>query len=222
MSMADYVSIGDTARALGVSPRHARRLADSGAVTRVARGLVERRSIDRYLMSQRLGRTRAWAEHTAWGAIAMLAGRRTDWLGTTQASRLRRTLREITDTDELLARLRDRAHVHAFDAHRAALPRLRPLIAATDARPLGIGVTTDDSVDGYVDDAHLAELVHTFQLRADSSGQVVLRATRFDFARVSELVDTPLVAALDAATSLDPRTRGVGRRALASTLATYR
>ena len=48
----------ETANTLGVSTRHARLLASSVAVTRIARGLVDRGSADRYLRSQRRGRTR--------------------------------------------------------------------------------------------------------------------------------------------------------------------
>ena len=70
----DFLTIEETASTLSVSTRHARRLADSGAITRVARGLVDRHSVDRYLQSQRQGRTRAWAEHTAWGTVAILSG----------------------------------------------------------------------------------------------------------------------------------------------------
>ena len=59
-------------------------------------------------------------------------------------------------------------------------------------------------------------------LRADASGPVTLRVTGFDFDHVRALVDTSVVAALDAATSIDPRVRGVGRRTLADLLESYR
>ncbi|WP_460707029.1 type IV toxin-antitoxin system AbiEi family antitoxin domain-containing protein [Myceligenerans halotolerans] len=41
MAGGRFLSIEETANALGVSTRHARRLADSGAITRVARGLID-------------------------------------------------------------------------------------------------------------------------------------------------------------------------------------
>ena len=46
-----------------------------GDLTRVARGLLDRGPPDRYLAESHGGRTRVWAEHTAWGAIALLSGR---------------------------------------------------------------------------------------------------------------------------------------------------
>lgn len=220
--VVDFLTIEETANTLGVSTRHARRLADSGAVTRIARGLIDRGSVDRYLQSQRQGRTRAWAEHTAWGAAAILSGQDADWLGATQASRLRVTLREINDVDELITRMRDRARVHSFEAHRAALPRLRELIATTNLRLFGITDALDDSVDGYLAEVDLDNVVRTLGLRANAGGTVVLRTTGFDFDRVRDLVATRSVAALDAATSIDPRLRGVGRRELGEMLEAHR
>lgn len=218
----EFLTIEETANTLGVSPRHARRLADSGAVTRIARGLVDRDSVDRYLHSQRQGRTRAWAEHTAWGAVALLSGRNAEWLGAVQTSRLRSTLREISDADDLQTRMRDRAQVHIYAAHRAALPRLRDQIASTNLRLLGITDSIDDSVDGYLVAGDLDAVVRTLGLRADASGTVVLRTTSFDFHRIRDLVATTAAAALDAATSTDPRLRGIGHRTLGDLLEAYR
>lgn len=218
----EFLTIQETANTLGVSMRHARRLADSGAVTRIARGLVDRGSVDRYLASRRQGRTRAWADHTAWGAVALLSGQDAEWLGSVQASRLRLALRGITEVDDLLTRIRDRAQVHTYLAHRAALPRLREQIASTNLRLLGITDAVGGSVDGYLADADLDTAVRTLGLRADAGGSVVLRTTEFDFDRVRALAATSTVAALDAATSTDPRLRGIGRRVLGELLEAYR
>ncbi|MCK5891634.1 MAG: hypothetical protein KAG51_08020 [Aeromicrobium sp.] len=205
-----------------MSTRHARRLADTGAIDRIARGLVDRGSVDRYLQSQRMGRTRAWAEHTAWGAVAMLAGLDADWLGATQTSRLRQSLRELTEVDELLTRTRDRAQVHTFEAHRAALPQLRQVVALSNTRTLGLTDAVDASRDGYLAASDLDNVSRDLSLRADPAGPVTLRVTGFDFEQVRALVDTSVVAALDAATSTDPRVRGVGHRVLAESLEAYR
>lgn len=221
MAVNDFLTIGEAASSLGVSTRHARRLADSGAISRVARGLVDRGSVDRYLCSQRSGRTRAWSEHTAWGAVAILAGRDVDWLGATQVSRLRHNLRQIIDVDDLLTRMRDRAQVRSFDAHRAALPRLRELVTTSSLRRLGITDADEGSIDGYLAESDLDSAVRSLGLRSGAGGAVVLRVTGFDFDRVRELTNTQVVAALDAATSTDPRLRGVGRRALDDLLDAY-
>lgn len=222
MAGGNFLTIEETANALGVSIRHARRLADSGAITRVARGLVDRASVDRYFQSRHRSRTRVWAEHTAWGAVALLSGEDADWLGPSQASRLRHALRETTDASELLTRTRDRAVVHTYVAHRAALPRLQALLASSNLRNLGISDSMTEGADGYLAKGRLDGAVRSLGLRADAGGAVVLRVTGFDFDRVRQLVDTSVVAALDAAASTDPRTRGVGRRRLDELLEAYR
>lgn len=225
MAGHQFLTIEETANALGVSTRHARRLADSGAVSRIARGLIDTASVDRYRQSQRQGRTRAWAEHTAWAAVALLAGQDAAWLGAGQTSRLRQNLRKIAaarEVDGLLTRMRDRAQVRIYAAHRAAIPRLRDVAALVDMRALGVTDTVGEGIDGYVAAHDLDDLVQTLGLRADAGGAVTLRVTAFDFDRVHGLVDTSVAAALDAATSTDPRLRGVGRRALGELLETYR
>jgi len=222
MTSGVFLTLAETANALGVSTRHARRLAHAGALTKVARGLVARDSVDRYLASQRQGRTRSWAEHTAWGAIALLGGQDAEWLGATQTSRLRGVLCELSDPAELLTRTRDRAGVQPFTAHRAALPRLRDVVIPANLAQLGIVDAGGDRVDGYIAADILDTTVRSLGLQADGGGNVLLRVTAFDFDRVAELAGTRVVAALDAATSLDPRMRGVGQRSLTELLEAYR
>lgn len=218
----EFLTTEEAARRLGVSGRHVRRLTDAGTLTRTARGLVDRMSLERYLRSGRQGRTRSWAEHTAWGAVALLSGEDASWLGGVQASRLRSSLRDISEADDLLARLRDRAQVHTFEAHRATLAVLRERTAHTDLRLLGLSDAVDDGVDGYLPQSDLRDLVGTLGLRASARGNVVLRTTGFSFGRVRALVTTPAAAALDAATSIDPRLSGVGHQALGDLLAAFR
>lgn len=220
---SDFLTLDEAAAALHVSGRHARRLADSGAITKVARGLIDRNSVDRYLASHRQARTRVWAEHTAWAAIALLAGSDAGWLGASQTSRLRATLRRLEDPSELMARTRDRARVEHYAAHHSALPRLREKVAQADMTRLGlVDLAANDSVDGYIASATLSDAVRALGLRR-GDGNVILRVTAFDFAHARELVsESNVIAALDAASSVDPRTRGVGQRALAEILANYR
>lgn len=208
---------------LGVSVQQVGRLSRSDAITHVARGVLDRSSVERYLSSRRQGRTRAWAEHTAWGAIALLSGLEAHWLGATQVSRLRRTLRDLSEPAELLVRMRDRATVQSYSAHRAAVPRLRELIAVPDIGQLGIVDVGDSKLDGYIAATSLEATVRSLALQEVATGNVTLRVTRFDFEHVQALLNASTVtAALDAATSVDPRVRGVGERAVAATLKAYR
>ncbi len=76
-----------------------------------------------------------------------------------------------------------------------------------------------DSVDNYLDVAALDPTARSFALEPDPSGNVVLRATGFDLGVVRELAGHGgVLAALDAATSRDPRERGIGEGALARAL----
>src|SRR5699024_2569670 len=128
----ELISVEETAHVLHVSVQHVRRLIDRGELTGVARGQIDRATLDRYLNEQRRGRTRSWAEHTAWGAIAILSGDDAPWLGPTQASRVRRTLRGLTESGELIVRTRDRARAHHVNAHNSALPLLRKRVIKAD------------------------------------------------------------------------------------------
>lgn len=88
---------------------------------------------------------------------------------------------------------------------------------------LGIVDSGEGRIDGYIAAQELDGAIRTLGLRAESSGDITLRVTEFDFDQVGKLVSTSaVVAALDAATALDPRIRGVGQRALAETLEAYR
>jgi hypothetical protein len=200
--------------------QHVRRLADAGQLTKVARGLIDRQSLDRYQLEHRRTRTRAWAEHTAWGAIAPLSGYHADWLGPTQAWRVRHTLQELDDPAEFIVRTRERARVHTYSAHSAALPRLRKKLVVADLAKLGIvGASGESRIDGYLVAEDLDSTVRSLGLLIDAGGNVTLRATGFHFEIVRALVtSSSVVAALDAATSIDPRIRGVGERALTEAL----
>lgn len=218
----DFYTTEEVARLIGVGQRRVQQMLDNGDLARVARGLVGATSVDRYLAAHPNSRTRAWAEHTAWAAIALLSGTHVDWLGATQTSRLRATLREITDPADLVARTRDRAVVHTYTGHPSAIRRLIHDMATTDHAGLGLTPNAAERVDGYIDAATLDSTVSFLGLREDPKGAITVRATNFNFNIVVELADEIVLAALDAVTSLDPRERGVGERALAAVLESQR
>ncbi|WP_246012226.1 hypothetical protein [Myceligenerans xiligouense] len=122
----------------------------------------------------------------------------------------------------MLTRMRDRAAVHTYTAHRAALPRLRALLTSSDPGHLDISALMPDGADGYLPETELDAAVRSLGLRVDEGGSAVLRVTGFDFDTVRHLVKTPVVAALDAGTSSDPRARGAGLRTLDDLLQAYR
>lgn len=218
----DFLTTQEVSDLLGVEARQVRVLAESGSIARVARGIFDRTSVERYRVERGSGRTRTWAERTAWAAIAMLSNAAPLGLGDVQRYRLRATLREITDPTDLAVRLRDRATVTTWSGHRSVAERLREELVVPGRQPLGL--TEDDAiVDGYVDTASIADLVRRFRLVEDTTGSITLRHTGMDIDFVKHLAGfNRTLAAVDAATSLDPRERGVGEKNLASRLELFR
>lgn len=218
----DFVTTEEAAALLGVTTRRVQQMLDEGSLTKVARGLVDATSVDRYQASAQGGRTRVWAEHTAWAAIALLSGVAPDWLGAAQVSRLRGALRE-TDVQSLVARTRARAVVHTYSAHPAATSRFADDLVITDSSALGLVADGAGRVSGYYAASHLDEAVRAFGLEEATTGTLTVRATGFDLAVVRDLAstDVPVLTALDATTSLDPRERGRGVEALQVALDGY-
>lgn len=224
MAVGDLLTTAETAQYLGVSERRVQQMLDTGDLIRVARGLVDRHSVEQYRNEGRNRRRRFWAEPTAWAAIAMLSGeKRTDWLGQVQNSRLRAALRETTDAADLIARLRGRATTHVYSGHASVAARLRNDISSSNAALIGLS-TPQAGVDGYVtsEDA-LDFVVRRYALRKDAAGDYRVRVTGFDRDVVGRLLRTSRVlAGLDAAGATDPRARGVGMRVLDEGLARFR
>ncbi|WP_158648120.1 hypothetical protein [Nocardioides houyundeii] len=218
----DFLTTQEASDVLGVEARRVRVLAETGAITRVARGIFDRTSVERYRAERGTGRTRTWAEHTAWGAIALLAGTAPVGLGDTQRYRLRATLLEITDPTELAIRLRDRATVTTWSGHRSVSDRVREEIVIPGRQRLGL-VEDDAIVDGYIHTDRIADLVRRCRLREDTTGSITLRYTSMNIDFVKHLAaSNRTLAAVDAATSLDPRERGVGEHALVQRLELFR
>ncbi|MBB2893442.1 type IV toxin-antitoxin system AbiEi family antitoxin domain-containing protein [Flexivirga oryzae] len=218
----DFLTTHEVSDLLGVAPRQVRALAETGYIARVARGVFDRTSVERYRVGHGSGRTRTWAEHTAWGAVAMLSGATPLHLGDVQTYRLRATLREITDPHELAIRLRDRARVTTWSGHRSVITRVRKELIAPDRRRLGL-VDNDTIVDGYLEADRIADLVRRHRLREDTNGVVTLRDTTMDIHFIRYLATlNETLAAVDAVTSLDPRERGVGEQVLVRRLESFR
>jgi len=231
----DFYTTEDVARLIGVGQRRVQQMLDDGVLVRVARGLVDATSLDRYLAAHPHSRTRAWAEHTAWAAIALLSGVHASWLGQTQASRLRATLRTITAPGDFVARARDRAVVRVYSGHPSAVNRMLSDMVTVDSTGLGLGGIVlsgagtlsaggpVQNADGYFPADRLDSTVQFLGLQEDPGGIVTVRATGFDIGVVADLAaDGVVLAALDAATSVDPRARDVGERALVDVLDRYR
>lgn len=218
----DFLTTQEVSGLLGVEARQVRGLAEAGSITRVARGIFDRTSVERYRAERGSGRTRTWAEHTAWGAVALLSGAATLDLGDVQTYRLRAALRDITDPTELALRLRDRASVTTWSGHRSVIERVRAELVVPGRQRLGL-VEDDTIVDGYIPADRIADLVRRCRLVEDATGSITLRSTSMDIDFIKSLAAlNRTLAAVDAATSLDPRERGVGVQVLLGRLELFR
>lgn len=221
----DFLTTGEVSDLLGVEARQVRVLAETGSISRVARGIFDRASVERHLAARGSGRTRTWAERTAWVAIAMLSGPVGGVLldlGDVQTYRLRAALRDMTDPSELVIRLRDRASVTTWSGHRSVNERIRGELVIPGRQRLGL-VEDDAVVDGYTQVDHVADLASRYRLRRDTAGSITLRHTSIDLDFIEHLTTVSrTLAAVDAATSLDPRERGVGEDVLNDRLAWFR
>src|SRR6476469_268721 len=181
------LGVSEAASRLGVSTRQVQHLVTSGALNQVARGFVDASSVDRLLAVRRGGRTRAWSEETAWGAVALLSGMDAFWLGESQRSRLRARLRELT-AEELVARSRNRAVTRRYAGHQSAVSRVRTATVSTHLAARRLGLADTDAVDAYVAADELGELVRDNALAPDGGGSFVLRATTIGIDVVGRLV----------------------------------
>lgn len=224
MSVDGLVDTGTAARLLGVSARRVNQLAESGDIIKAARGLYDRLSIEGYVVARRGTDERAWDTGTAWAAVAILSGPGTqiDWLSERSRYRLGAALRTITAAG-LVGKARGRASVHVLAGHPSTEKVLQTDVVVRHWDILGLSGATGVGVDGYVDAAALDSMVKRYALVASTSGNVTLRATNFDLNTVRSLSEaSDVLVALDAAGSLDIRTRGTGERVLERALARLR
>ncbi len=214
----ELLTVASAAERLGITTRQVQHLVANGTLTSLARGVIDERSVERYLATRGAFRRRPWQEATAWGAVALLSGREATWMGDTQQSRLRGQLRTLIAT-ELVGRARGRAVVSRYTGHTSTTSRLRDQVVGTSAAAESLGLTATAAVDGYVATGALNTLVAAHGLIRDEAGPFTLRATSMPLDVVAGLAHTaPVLAALDLAESLDVRERRAGVDALTGAL----
>jgi hypothetical protein len=211
ISVMELVAVKDAARRLGVTTRQIQYLVARGDLHLVARGLIDRTSLDRHITTRQGSRHRPWSETTAWAVAAILSDLPAPWLGPTQRSRLKNTVRRLTGV-ELVSRTRGRAAVHRYQGHSRAAERLRHELVDTSGAAAVLGlIEAADRADGYVAAHDLDEIVARHALVEETDGDYTLRATTMDLPTVRALAENaPVLAALDLAESLDIRERQAG------------
>lgn len=214
MYVMSFLAVSEAAERLGVTTRQVQHLVARGELRSLARGVIDETSVERLLAVRRGSHTRAWAESTAWAAVALLSGREAEWSGESQRSRLRGRLRGL-GADELVERARGRASVSRYVAHRSAGERLRSELVDTSSAAERLGLATTNAIDGYLARTDLTAVMSRHGLIRDDTGSVTLRATSMDLDVVRDMVDAgDVLAGLDLAESLDVRERRAGIDAL--------
>lgn len=208
------VTVDEAAAQLNLSVRQVQRLARAGNLVLVGPNRIDWESVLRHQVARQGYDRRAWAEDTAWAAVAMLTQLEVTWLGQPQRSRLGQQL-IAASSEEVVARTRNRAVVHRLTGHRAALDRIAGEAKLSGAnRNVGdLAASARDRVDGYVDPAQYDGLVTRYRLTADAgeTASVILRVTAFDLEMVAAIAQSGnVLAGLDLATSLDTRERSAG------------
>lgn len=222
MYVMSLLAVSEAAERLGVSTRQVQHLVARGELRSLARGVVDETSVERLLAVRRGSHTRAWADSTAWAAVALLSEREAGWLGESQRSRLRGRLRGM-GSDELVDRARGRASVSRYVAHRSAGERLRAELVDTSSATARLGLVATNAIDGYLATTDVEAVVYRHGLIRDDTGSVTLRATSMDLDVVRDLVNAgDVLVALDLAESLDIRERRAGTDALNRVLAKFR
>jgi hypothetical protein len=221
------MSVAEAAELLHVTEKQVQHLGRQGALTYLARGLVDAGSVRALHVARQGQHTRSWSSRTAWAAVALLSQRDAQWLGQAQASRLRSRLRDI-DSPRLVSATRSRAEVTRFAGHEAVARRL-DREAGTWARralPQLVAPGHAGHTDWYVDARRMDHLVERYGLLPDIRGQYTFRLVETDndvtYDRVADLVQSDVLTALDAASGGDPRERGVATRLLDDALAAFR
>lgn len=218
----DLVSVSDAASRLDVSVRQIQNLVASGDLCQVARGVVDRASVERLSAVRAGSHVRPWSESTAWGAIALLSGRNVPWLGSSQRSRLRARLRQISAT-QLIERARRRADVRWYAGHPASVTRVRAELVDTSDASSALGLAGSTAVDGYLERAALDDVVARHALVADPSGRFVLRSTSMPLEVVADLARSGhVLAAFDLGGSMDVRERRAGQQGIDRALEAFR
>ncbi len=209
----ELIRTGEAARRLGVSDRQVRHLVARGELDAPRRGIVSVASLEAHVARRGAVRARVWEPRTAWAAIELLTGGAAGWLGSSQRSRLRRSLDRL-DVDSVVSRLRNRADVRTYrfePPHRDAVADAIVVVREGDA-----------ALDGYVDERALQQVVSAEQLVRRPVGNLTARvlddAVGQDFVEVVA-EQGPVLAGVDLAGSTDQEERALGRRIVSEALA---
>lgn len=215
--MAGVISTDAAASRLGLSRRQVTNLVRAGEIAAIAPNAVTATSVARYAVNRtRGGSRRAWAERTAWQALAILSGVDVHLIGQTQRSRLKASMRTMSAQSLVLA-TRHRARTVRCVGHRTTAPQVSNELVDMSKGETALGLTLiQGRVDGYTSTTKACEIISRFHLRIDPTADdaALLRVVdQIDLRVVHDLADaSQILAAVGLAESLDVRERSTGLR----------
>lgn len=228
----NLLSTAEASRQLGVGTRQVQRLVATGAITQVGTigrvKLLDAGSVQR-LKLQKTGRGRPWTQATIELVLELLSKGDTH-LGTTlERSRTRKRLVKITG-EGLVQAMRRRAAVQRYRASESFLDQITASVMLTGASAIdsnyelaqefGLAMKASDSVDGYISQRGVRQLIRSCHLVEDATGNVTLRET--DMKALLKGSFQAIIIALDLAESLDARQRAAGLRFITELLEKFR
>jgi excisionase family DNA binding protein len=214
------LTVGDAARQLGVGDSRVRQMLRTGELPGERHGPVW--MVDASAVAQRASRPmpggRPLSPVRAWALLDLLDGGSAPWLTAQGRSQVRARARALLGAppERLRAALRNRDHRHRLQAHPAAVRRLAAdehvLVAgAAGATRAGLDlVTVGATIEVYVRQEHLQQLIDQYMLRAASTRtDVVVRIPREVWPFRTRSVG-PAVLAADLLESEEPRAVAAG------------
>ncbi len=229
------LTVPEAAEHLSVHQSRVRELIQAGTLTgrRVGRQwLIDANDLDHHRELIRGGATsRAMSARTAWAAGALLDGQHTEWLASSERSRLRSRL--LRHSDEvatfrrwLSARQSGTARFRIAASDIAALLAEKGVVASgvSAAHAHGARLSAAGEADAYVTAALAKKLKKEYFLVASERGNLLLRSvdgawhTDTAVQREGMLVTTRLMTAVDLLDATDVRSATAGRELLRDAL----
>jgi len=176
MPSSDFLPVDEAARALGVNAARVRAMLASGQLAgdKVGgRWLVHAESVRRR-QRERRGRGRQLSPGNAWGLLFLASGEAAPWIASSDRAALLRLI-DNRGVEGLSNRFHLRGSQRSFAAHPGVLQHVAAaseivLSGASAAQAMGLGLSANREVDGYVSAEALPVVASRFALAQPDDG----------------------------------------------------
>ena len=213
----------EAAQRLGFSSRHVRRLIAAGHLREVARGVLLEADVAAFGAAANGQRGRGWDAVTAWAAIDLVTGGTGDLVASTQRSRLRGKIRQLT-AQGFVSAAGARVRTLSFETKLPELSAASGWVVPVQP-PQQPSTGQALRLDAYVAPSRLERLTEHLQLLPDLHGhrRVILRLTEADYGMLRVLTGRgSFLAAVEHASDPEPAIQTDALRKVATGLGAYR